>query len=196
MKLWICVRLTGYQDDCCRCSVSLGEAPQALPELVIGSILGGGVDMCNSNLVIERQKLHIERDFVIFYFFLQLQLLFDVNLYSLATLGHNTWQTLRSFLFSLPPKETKAQHGGYLAVVELLNDSFAFLVDVTHTNELCFPVALEEAAANALNNCPSGASTGHAAVLNVPEDAHWREVFRNTGLWGTWQRFALSKKQS
>lgn len=72
-----------------------------------------------------------------------------------------------------------------LAVVELLNDSFAFLVDVTHTNEFCFPVALEESVANALDNCPGGAPAGHAAILDVPEDAYWREVFRNTGLWRT-----------
>lgn len=94
-------------------------------------------------------------------------------------------------------KENEAQLGRYLAVVELLNDSFALLVDVAHTNEFCLPVGLEEAAANSLDHSPGGAPAGHAAVLNVPEDAHWREVFRNTGLWRTWWRSShQAKKQS
>lgn len=52
MQLGVCVALTGYQDDSCGRSVGLSEATQALAELVIGGILGGGVNMCDSNLEI------------------------------------------------------------------------------------------------------------------------------------------------
>ena len=73
----------------------------------------------------------------------------------------------------------------YLAVVELLNNSFTLLADITDANELGLTVALEKAAANALDHRSSRAATGHAAVLDVPEDAHRRDVLWASALWRT-----------
>lgn len=73
----------------------------------------------------------------------------------------------------------------YLAVVELLDDSFTLLADITDANELCLTVALKEMAANTLDHSSSRATAGHAAVLNVPEDTHRRDVLRTTILWRT-----------
>ena len=71
----------------------------------------------------------------------------------------------------------------YLAVVELLNDSFTLLADITHANEFGLAVALKEAATYSLDHSSRRASTRYTAVLNVPEDTHWRKVFRTTILW-------------
>lgn len=71
----------------------------------------------------------------------------------------------------------------YLAVVELLNDSFTLLADVTDTDELRLPVALEKTAANSLNHSAGRASTRHAAVLNVPEDSDRGDVLYTGALW-------------
>lgn len=71
----------------------------------------------------------------------------------------------------------------YLAVVELLDDGFAFLANVTDTNEFCLTMTLEEIAADTLDHSSSRASTGNTAVLNVPEDTHWRDVLRTIILW-------------
>lgn len=80
-----------------------------------------------------------------------------------------------------------------LAVVELLDNSFTLLADITDANELCLTVALEKAAANTLDHSSSRASTRHAAVLNVPEDAHWRDVLWTTALWRTILLSSLAK---
>lgn len=73
----------------------------------------------------------------------------------------------------------------YLAVVELLDDSFTLLADITNTNEFCLAVALKKTAANTLDHSSSRASAGHAAVLNVPEDTHRRDVLRTNIFWRT-----------
>lgn len=77
----------------------------------------------------------------------------------------------------------KIHYCWYLAVVELLDDSFTLLADITHTNEFCLTVALKEAAANSLDHSSSRASTWHTAVLNVPEDTYRRYVLRTAILW-------------
>lgn len=74
----------------------------------------------------------------------------------------------------------------HLAVVELLDDGFALLADVADADELGLAVALEEPAAYPLDHDGGGASARHAAVLDVPEDAHRRNVFRAIVLWGAW----------
>lgn len=80
-----------------------------------------------------------------------------------------------------------AVYGRYLAVVELLDDGFTLFADITDADEFCLAVTSKETAANSLDHSSSRASAGHAAVLNVPEDAHWREVLRTTILWRPWQ---------
>lgn len=77
--------------------------------------------------------------------------------------------------------------GCYLAVVELLDDSFTLFADITDANEFRLAVTSKEAAANPLDHSSGRASAGHAAVLDVPEDAHWREVLRPAILWRPWQ---------
>lgn len=42
--------LTGHQHNGGGGSVGLGEAPQALAQLVVSGILGRGVDVCDGNL--------------------------------------------------------------------------------------------------------------------------------------------------
>lgn len=71
----------------------------------------------------------------------------------------------------------------YLAVIELLNDSFAFLADITNTNEFRLTMTLKEITTNTLDHSSSRTSTGNTAVLNVPEHAHRRDVLRTTVLW-------------
>lgn len=84
----------------------------------------------------------------------------------------------------------------YLAVVELLDDSFTLLADITDTNEFCLTMTLEETATNTLYHSSSRASTGNTAVLNVPEHTHWRDVL-GTILWRTWHTLnSLSKHLS
>lgn len=73
----------------------------------------------------------------------------------------------------------------YLAVVELLDYSFTLLADITDANEFRLTVALKETATDTLDHSSSRASTGHAAVLNVPEDTHRRDVLRTPILWRT-----------
>lgn len=101
--------------------MGLSKASEALAKLVVCSILGGGVDMCNSNL----------------------------------------------------------------AVVKLLDDGFTLLADITDADEFCLAVALKEMAANTLDHSAGRASARHVAVLDVPEDAHRRDVFRTAVLWRT-----------
>lgn len=72
-----------------------------------------------------------------------------------------------------------------LAVVELLDDRFAFFIDVTHTDKLSLAVTLEKAAPYSINHSRCRAPTGNTAVFNVPEHAHRRDVFWNTSLWRT-----------
>lgn len=74
----------------------------------------------------------------------------------------------------------------YLRVVELLDDCFTLFADVANTNEFCLTVTLKESAAYSLNHNSSGASARYAAVLNVPEDTNWRNVFRTVVLWRAW----------
>lgn len=70
-----------------------------------------------------------------------------------------------------------------LAVVELLDDGFTLLADITDANEFGLTVTLEETTANTLDHGSSRATTGNTAVLNVPEDPHWRDVLGTTVLW-------------
>lgn len=76
----------------------------------------------------------------------------------------------------------------YLRVVELLDDSFTLFADVANTDKFCLTVTLKESAAYSLNHNGSGASARHAAVLNVPKDTNWRNVFRTIVLWRPWWR--------
>lgn len=73
----------------------------------------------------------------------------------------------------------------YLAVVQLLNDSLAFLADITNANKFRLSVTLKEMAANTLDHGSSRTSAGDIAVLNVPKDANWRNVLTPTTLWRT-----------
>lgn len=43
----------------------------------------------------------------------------------------------------------------YLAVVELLDDCFAFFANITDTNEFCLTMTLEEIATNTLDHSSS-----------------------------------------
>lgn len=74
-------------------------------------------------------------------------------------------------------------YGWHLAVVELLDDGFTLFADVTDADEFRLAMTPKETAANSLDHSSSRASAGHTAVLDVPEDAHWREVLRTAVLW-------------
>lgn len=74
----------------------------------------------------------------------------------------------------------------YLRVVELLDDSFALFADVANANKFRLTVTLKESAAYSLNHDSSGASARYTAVLNVPKDTDWRNVFRTVVLWRAW----------
>lgn len=138
--------LTGYQHDGGGGSVGLGEAPQALAQLVVSGVLGRGVDVCDRNLL------------------------------------KPITQGFRGAIFN------GGQSSRYLAVVKLLDHSFALLADVADANEFGLPVTPKEAAAYSLDHNGGGASARHAAVLDVPEDANRRNVFRTVVLWRPWWR--------
>lgn len=146
---WSVRGLTGHQYNRCRGSVGLGEAPQALAKLVVSSILGCSVDVCNSNL---SKSLHTDS---------------DQKYSTLLRIGESNW---------------------YLAVVELLDDSFTLLADVANTDKFCLTVTLKEPAAYSLNHNGSRTSARYTAVLNVPKDTDWRNVFRTVVLWRPWSR--------
>lgn len=148
--------LTGHQDNGGGGGVGLSEAPQALAQLVVSSILGCSVDVGHGNLSQKQTKKQLHTD-------------------------------SESNYLTPPPTPRVGSSLRHLAVVELLDDGFALLADVADADELGLAVALEEPAAYPLNHDSGRASARHAAVLDVPEDTHGRNVFGAVVLWGAWK---------
>lgn len=73
-----------------------------------------------------------------------------------------------------------------------MDDGFALLADVANANKLCLAVTLKESSAYSLDYNSSGAPAWHAAVLNVPKDSNWGNVFRTVVFWRPWNKDTVS----